>query len=306
MLPFVAGVFVTVSLLAYVACSFVLAEDRKVSQRLMSLNSFERSEATGAVPALDSLGERFVRWLSEFIARFADRLAPSGYRASVKRRLTLAGSPAKVSAARFIMVKALSAAICAGLVTTLWLWHTIDTKIAILGLVPALVGGYIVPNLWTDHLMEDRQKKIRRELPDMLDMLTISVEAGLGFDAAIQKYVQSGTGVLADEFAKTLQETRSGVSRRDALRRLAGRTDVGPLSSLITSLIQADRMGTSISSVLRLQAIEMRLRRRQAAEESAQKLPVKMVFPTILLILPATMIVVLGPAVIGIYHFFKG
>ena len=137
-------------------------------------------------------------------------------------------------------------------------------------------------------------------------MLTISVEAGLGFDAALSKYVKNSHGALAFEFGRALQEVQAGVSRRDAMRRIMDRTQVNELSSFLSAMIQAEMLGTSVAQVLRSQSTEIRLRRRQHAEEEAQKLPVKQIFPVILCILPATMLVVLGPAVVMIAQVFGG
>jgi tight adherence protein C len=206
--------------------------------------------------------------------------------------------------ARFIMIKVFSAAICANLVNMLYLWHKIDIKIAIFALPAAFIAGYIVPNVWTDHLMEERQKKIRRELPDMLDMLVISVEAGLGFDQAVAKIVGATKGPLAQEFGRALQEIQAGTDRATALRNLEERAEVPELNAFIMAMVQADVFGISVSNVLTTQAQEIRLRRRQHAEEVAQKAPVKIVFPVVVCILPASLLVVAGPAVIAIGQAF--
>jgi tight adherence protein C len=138
----------------------------------------------------------------------------------------------------------------------------------------------------------------------MLDMLTIAVEAGLGFDAAVTKYVRNQSGPLAQEFAVALREVQAGMTRREALRALANRCDVAELSAFITAMVQADVFGVSVGSVLRTQSREMRVKRRQRAEEIAQKAPAKMVFPLILCILPATLIVLMAPAILSIIRLF--
>ncbi|MDO8987425.1 MAG: type II secretion system F family protein, partial [Coriobacteriia bacterium] len=140
--------------------------------------------------------------------------------------------------------------------------------------------------------------------PDMLDMLTISVEAGLGFDQAMAKLVRNTTGPLSEEFGRVLQEVQAGVKRTDAMRRLAQRTEVPELNGFIMAIVQADVFGISVSGVLRSQATEMRIKRRQYAEEAAQKAPVKLVFPLVICILPATLIVILGPAIISFVQVF--
>jgi len=155
-------------------------------------------------------------------------------------------------------------------------------------------------------LAYERSQRIQRELPDALDMLVISVESGLGFDAALSQVARNTEGPLAEEFFRALQEMQLGTGRSDALRALADRTDVGDLRGFVTAMVQADAFGIPIANVLRIQAREMRIRRSQRAEESAQKVPVKILFPLIFCILPALFIVILGPAAIQIMTAFSG
>jgi tight adherence protein C len=158
--------------------------------------------------------------------------------------------------------------------------------------------------VWIDELKRRRQNKIRLALPDMLDMLTISVQAGLGFDMALTKLVRNTAGPLAEEFARMLSEVQAGVSRRDGLRHLGERSDVPELNNFIMAMVQAEVFGVSVSGILQTQAAELRKRRHQRAEELGQKAPVKMVFPIILCMLPATMLVILGPAIISVGKAF--
>jgi len=149
-------------------------------------------------------------------------------------------------------------------------------------------------------LVYERSERIRRELPDALDLLVISVESGLGFDAALSQVARNTEGPLAGEFFRVLQEMQLGTGRSDAMRALADRTDVSDLKAFITAMVQADAFGIPVANVLRIQAREMRIRRSQRAEESAQKVPVKILFPLVFCILPALFVVILGPAVITI------
>jgi tight adherence protein C len=168
------------------------------------------------------------------------------------------------------------------------------------------VGGLIVflgffgPEASLNRAIDDRRKEMEKTLPDIIDLLVISVEAGLGFEAAMGRVVQNVPGELSKEFSRTLQETRVGVARHDALRAMSERTDVDDLNSFILSLIQADQFGVSISRMLRVQAEEMRVRRRQRIQEKAFAAPVKMIFPMLFCIFPSIFIVILGPAVISI------
>jgi len=160
--------------------------------------------------------------------------------------------------------------------------------------------GIYGPEAILKRRINDRRAAIERDLPDVIDLLVISVEAGLGFEAALGRVVQNVPGELSDEFSRMLQETRVGVSRHDAMRSLADRTDVDDLNSFILSMNQADAFGVSVSRMLRVQADEIRVRRRQRAQERAFAAPVKMVFPLVLCIFPSIFVVLLGPAIIQI------
>ena len=166
------------------------------------------------------------------------------------------------------------------------------------------VGGYFGPNLWLYQRGYDRREQMRREMPDSLDLLSISVEAGLSFDAALAQVARNTTGPLAEEFFRALQEMQIGLSRSDALRGLGDRADLPELRGFVTAMVQAESFGIPISQVLRVQAREMRIRRSQRAEELAQKVPVKILFPLIFCILPALFVVILGPAAISIFRSF--
>jgi tight adherence protein C len=164
--------------------------------------------------------------------------------------------------------------------------------------------GYTIPGAAIAAKASKRQKEIRKSLSDTMDLLTISVEAGLGFDSALAQVVKNVPGPLSQEIARTLQEMQIGVSRIDALRHLSDRTEVGELDGFVLSMIQADKYGVGVAAVLRAQSTELRQKRRQRAEETAQKVPLKLLFPTIFMVLPALFIVILGPGVIQVYHTF--
>jgi len=171
----------------------------------------------------------------------------------------------------------------------------------------AMVGlsgwfGGRLPINWLRRKAAARQGKIQRALPDTLDLITVSVEAGLGLDAALAKVVEKTRGPLRDEFGRVLQEVGLGKVRRIALRDMSARVDVGDLTSFVSAIVQADQMGLGVAEVLRAQADEVRLKRRQRAEETAMKAPVKMLFPLVCFIFPAMMTVLLGPAVYRIYE----
>jgi tight adherence protein C len=158
--------------------------------------------------------------------------------------------------------------------------------------------GYILPEFWLGRRVRARQHAILLMIPDALDLLTISVRAGLGFDAALAKVVEKLQGPLSDEFRRALAEVRVGKARREALRDIVPRTEVVPLTNFIGAIIQAEQLGVSISKVLQVQSEQLRIERRQRAEEMAAKAPIKMLFPLVGCIFPSLFIVILGPAII--------
>lgn len=291
--------FAAIALLTWAVLSTFFSDERAVSKRLTGLTEYEAAEAGVAHPQLEPFARRVVipGWMRTRDSIAA--LAPAASRERIRRQLMLAGSPRGMGVARFLGIKVLSAVGVSSLVVAV----AVVARASLLAwLVVLLLCGvsFWLPDLWLSSVVSSRRRDIRLTLPDMLDMLTISVEAGLGFDQAIAKIVRMSRGTLSQEFARMLQEIQAGASRSDALKRLTERTDVPELNTFATAIVQAEQLGIPIANVLRVQAKEMRLTRRQRAEEQAQKTPVKIVFPLVLCILPATLIVILGPAVVSI------
>ena len=241
----------------------------------------------------------FVGWLTSLGRRFT----PADQTARLRRKLDLAGNPAGWDTDRILAFKVLGLFIggAVGLVLPLLLGNVLWAIVFGVGL--AILGFYL-PNIILYQTAYNRSEQIRRELPDALDLLVISVESGLGFDAALSQVARNTNGPLAEEFFRVLQEMQLGTGRPDAMRALVDRTDVSDLRGFVTSMIQADTFGIPVAQVLRVQAREMRIRRTQRIEEAAQKVPVKILFPLIFCILPALFIVILGPAVISIIDSF--
>lgn len=306
MLGIVAGlVFLGIAGASYAVLDLVFSDDRQVSRRLRGLTEYERQQAGEAEPMLVPFKARILGPTFSAAGDVLRRLLPANYRASVVERLERAGHPHGMDATRYLAATTLSAvglALFSGVIAFLLGWSPGGLVMASLSAAVAAVLGM---HLWLSGKVSARQHEIVRSLPDMLDLLTISVEAGLGFDAALAKLVKANRGALPEEFGRALQEIQAGASRREALRHMAERIDVSELSAFNASIIQADIFGISVAQVLRTQSAEMRLRRRQRAEELAQKAPVKMVIPLTLCILPATIIVVGGPAAIGIVQAFS-
>lgn len=299
-------VFVCVALMVYAAGDMVFSEDRRVSRRLRDLTAYERSQVMESEPVLATFSRRVVAPTAAAITHGVKLLWPAGYRDRLAARLARAGYPRGLAVDRFLTAKALGALGTGSLIAAVAALSRAQIGPAIFAIVVCSGLAFFIPDFWLDHTVKGRQHRIAMDLPDMLDMLTISVEAGLGFDAALSKLVRSTPGPLSEEFGRMLSEVQAGATRKQALRALGQRVDVTEISSFVAAIIQADMFGVSIAHVLRTQASEMRLKRRQRAEEAAQKAPVKMVFPLVLCILPATIIIILAPAAIRIAQMFAG
>jgi tight adherence protein C len=234
------------------------------------------------------------------------RLTPADASDRIRLKLDLAGNPPGWTVERVNGLKVLGfgATLVVSLILSMVMGLSLPFTLAFV--MGASVAGYMGPNLFLYQKAYDRADKLRRALPDAIDLLTISVESGLGFDAAVSQVARNTDGPLADEFARMLQEMQIGRSRVEALRSLAERTSLPDLRTFVSAMVQADAFGIPIGSVLRVQSSEIRLKRRQWAEEAAQKVPVKILVPLIFCILPCLFIAVLGPAGISIMGSFKG
>ena len=237
------------------------------------------------------------------ISGFLKRFTPVGYLEKIEHQLVLAGNPGNFDAPAFVVIKLLTT--IAGLVAAFFLvdYGASGFQRTVLFILPIALG-FLGPNAWLKRKIDERAHAMLRALPDILDLLVISVEAGLGFDSALSRVVATVPGPLSEEFFRMLQETRVGVSRRDAMRHLMDRTNIDELRSFILAMIQAEAFGVTIARVLRVQADEMRVKRRQKAQEKAFAAPVKLVFPLVFCIFPALFIVLLGPAAIQIGDAF--
>jgi tight adherence protein C len=243
------------------------------------------------------------RLLRPLFGAMAERIAglvPRRRAETLRHRLLVAGVSAKVGPEEFLVMQ--GAGFGAGLLLGLLVAKTSGYNgFGLVRLVVLLGGiGLYAPAAWLRRKQDERQASIRRALPDVLDLLAISVEAGVGFEGAIEVVTRHFDGPLADEFGRTLQEMELGLPRKEALQNLKRRTGVAELSNFVLILVQADALGMPIGRVLRTQAEEMRLKRRQWAREKAAKLPVKILVPLTLCILPALFVVILGPAAMSI------
>ena len=272
-----------------------------VQARLTQLGSMQAKNLE-ELELQQPFAERTLRPLANRLSGRISSMASASFSEKTEKRLALAGNPGDLRVADWLGIKAIGAIIGA------ILFFFLFTVVGILGfpffiggLIMPLVGalfGYTVPEFWLGGRVKKRQKGILMNIPDALDLLTISVRAGLGFDAALGKVVEKLQGPLSDEFRRALAEVRVGKARRDALRDIVPRTEVVPLTNFIGAIIQAEQLGVSISKVLQVQSEQLRIERRQRAEEQAAKAPIKMLFPLVGCIFPSLFIVILGPAII--------
>jgi tight adherence protein C len=286
---------------------YLVAELATTNARQRSVSI--RRAATYSAPRLPlgpqraQFSDRVIAPLITRLAGIALRLNPQATVESIRARLLSAGLGAKVTPRVFLAAKA-------GFALAFFLIGLVVGNAfgGILGgLVFALAwaaGGFALPGILLSSRTRKRNDKIRAELPDALDLLAVSVEAGLGFDGAVDKLTHYMDGPIAEEFTLTLGEMRIGESRHEALKKLVARVDTPEVAAFSRAIIQADQLGISLGRILKVQAQESRLRRQMAAEEKAMKAPIKMLFPTVAFIFPAMFIVVLGPALMSISKVF--
>lgn len=250
--------------------------------------------------------ERVLHPTTRWFARLGRRLTPADHGERMRAKLDGAGNPAGWTVERITSAKAAGfvAALVFGLMVTLAVG--LSTLMAVVVVVGMSLAGYYAVDLWLYQKATDRGDSMRRDLADSIDLLTISVEAGLGFDAALAHVAKNTDGALADEFGRVLQEMQIGMGRSEALRALGARSKLAELRSFTTAMIQADAFGIPVGKVLRVQSREMRTKRRQLAEEKAQKVPVKILMPLIFFILPTLFVIVMGPAVLLMMQSFGG
>ncbi len=277
----------------------VTAERSEVRDSLRRLEGYQIQDLRDQ-EMLVPIGERVFAPLVSGLTGIAQRFSPQGVSERVARRLVLAGNPAGLDVDRVLVMKLLGA--FSGIV-----WVPLVIGLLKLGGLPALafIGvlwgvSFMYSDVVINRKIEERQKEIARKLPDILDLLVISVEAGLGFEQALDRTSSAVPGPLSEEFRRMLHEVRIGSTRADALRALEARTDVAELRTFVLAMLQADTFGVSISKILRNQADEMRVRRRLRIQAAAQKAPVKMLFPMVFCIFPSIFVVIIGPAMIGI------
>ncbi len=243
--------------------------------------------------------ERVVMPAVEGLANAATSVLPTRVLANIEKQLVMAGSPMTLNT--YVVFWVTSVSLMTGLIlaSVVVVLGTVGIQQAIVVLVFGVIG-WMIPGQWLKGRVKIRQKQVLRSLADALDLITTCVEAGLGLDAALSRVAEKSSGPLSEELSRMLREVAMGKLRRDAFTEMSDRIGVEELSGFINAIIQAEQLGVGISQVLRVQADQMRTRRRQRAEKAAHEAPIKMIFPLVLFIFPAFMLVILGPAVIRI------
>jgi len=277
-----------------------LIEARMQDFRTRAVNVVE-GEADLDVP----FSERVLLPSVEALANAATSVLPARVLANIEKQLIRAGNPMSLNA--YVVFWMVSVFLISGLMlaAVVVVWGAVGIQQALVVLIFAAVG-WMVPGLWLKGRLKSRQKLVIRNLPDALDLVTTCVEAGLGLDGALARVAEKSSGPLADELTRLLREVAMGKLRREALTEMADRIGVDELTSFVNAIIQAEQLGVGIAQVLRVQSDQLRTRRRQRAEQTAHEAPIKMIFPLVLFIFPAFMLVILGPAVIRIATSLAG
>lgn len=298
--------FITALLAVLGVYSVIYGERLELTRRMQELTSSLTRKKELDDELSKPFTERVIRPALERLATVIGRAMPAKKRVSLQKKLLMAGNPGDLSANEFLVIQygtTLVLPVTAFLLLALPMGWGPGAGLA--GIAVAAAVGFILPEYYLKMRAAARQEEVQDSLPDVLDLLTVSVEAGLGFDAALVKVVEKIKGVLSSEFARMLQEIKMGKPRRDALRDLGHRSAVDDVVAFTGAVIQADQLGVSIGNVLRLQSEQMRMKRRQRAEQKAMKAPIKMLIPLILFIFPTIFIVVMGPAAIQLMETFE-
>ena len=297
----IAGALAGAVMLFGMLATGVVVERAEVRESLRRLEGYQIQDVRDQ-EMLAPISERVFDPLMEGASRLVQRFTPQGYRDEVARKLVHGGISSQVSVDQILVWKLLG--LMSGLVwLPLFLFGLhLSPLLTFAFIIVAWAVCFLLPDVYLARAIERRRHDIAVQLPDILDLLVISVEAGLGFEQALERTTSAIPGPLSDEFRRMLRETRFGSSRADALRAMDERSDVPELRTFILAMLQADTFGVSISRILRAQADDMRIARRQRAQQQAQKAPVKMLFPMVFCIFPSIFVVILGPAMIELMN----
>jgi tight adherence protein C len=281
-------------------------EDDPLAARLAEYSQRGEAVSLEEIELSQPFSERVVMPVMRRLGEISSRFTPQHVVEQTRIQLELAGNPGRMDASTFMVLHFVSALMFGGLIFLISLFSktfSLPTKIIIVLVFTIL--GYFFPDLWIRSKINSRQKQVRKAMPDALDLLTICVEAGLGFDAAMSKVNEKWDNELSLAFGRVIREIQLGKLRRDALRDMSERLGLPEMTSFVAAVIQSEMLGVSMAKVLRIQSDQMRVKRRQHAEEEAHKAPIKMIFPMGLFIFPSLLIVLLTPAGLRLYGSLK-
>jgi len=289
-------VFATVFMFSYTLVTRVYREKSEIVNRLDNVNklngNYDNTELN------KPLFIRFIRPIFDDLGKTILKIAPNEIVRAYEKKVILAGFPFNLSVKDWINMVVVFSVGLPILTVLSGLSFSIEIKTIIFLVISEIVAGLLLPNYVLNSYAKKRKKEIVISLPDVLDLLTVSVEAGLGFDSALSKVVEKIPGALSCEFEQVLNEIKVGKQKRDSLRDMAVRLSIRDVTTFISSIIQAEQLGVSIGKVLRIQSEQMRQRRKQIAQEKAMKAPIKMLIPMVLFIFPTIFMVLLGPVIV--------
>ena len=279
-------------------------DEQVMQQRLEELSQRGEEVNLEKIELSQPFSERVIYPIARSLGQLATRFTPQNYLNNISKKLELAGTSARLDPTVFLALQFVGTIVFGGLILLFFTLLRAKTSAGMkfLLVIGGAVIGFIYPNLYLSQRIARRQKNVRRAMPDALDLLTICVEAGLGFDAAMQKVAEKWTSDLSLAFARVIQEVQLGKIRREAMRDMAERLGISEMTSFVAAVIQSEMLGVSLAKVLRIQSDQMRLKRRQRAEEEARKAPIKMLIPMALLIFPSLIIVLVTPAILKLMH----
>ncbi len=279
-------------------------DDRELQARLDEFNQRGEQIDLEKIELSLPFTERIIYPIARKFGELAIRFTPQNALQSVSKKLELAGNPGKLDPTMFLSLQFLMALVFGGLLIGVFSLGRSNMGMGqrLLLIVGGFVMGFYFPQLWLTSKIGRRQKEVRKAMPDALDLLTICVEAGLGFEAAMSKVSEKWESELSRSFSRVLQEIQLGKVRREALRDMADRLGIPEMTSFVAAVIQSEQLGVSMAKVLRIQSDQMRVKRRQRAEEEAHKAPIKMLIPMALLIFPALMVTLMTPAALRLMN----
>jgi tight adherence protein C len=271
-----------------------------IEERLTEYTALDEPVTLEEIELSASFAERIIYPAIDSLSGFVTQFTPARALERARHRLELAENPGNLTPANFLTIRFVTMFVLGGLILGLMLLGQAPLNRRVIFTVVVTILGFYLPVLWLTSRIKRRQRAVIRQLPDTLDLLTICVEAGLGLDQAIQRVVDKSDNEMSRALARYLQEIRLGRQRREALQTMANRMDVPEVTTFVAAVIQATDLGVSMARILRVQSDQMRVRRRQRAEQEAQRAPLKMAFPLAFLIFPAILIVLLGPAALAL------